>query len=292
MISSSIEDTMDVLTRWGLPPLQPGKPADAELLATREQVIGLEAIQIGDPAVSLSQRQIGAIRCLVATPAAVSGTMIYFHGGGYRVGRPELSAGWASRIAARTGLEVVLPAYALAPEHPYPAALASAAEVYDSLLGQPRLIVAGESAGGGLAAALALAAATSGKRRPDALILLSPWLDLSASGESFVSAAATDTMFSRQAALDAAEGYRADATIPSVLDADAGLFPPAWLCASAHEVLRDDAVAFAGLLARAGGRVELTVAPDLPHVWPIFQPDSSETARTLASIAAFADTIG
>lgn len=291
MTFSSSDNCVDVLTSWGLPPLQPGVPADVELLATREQVDGLEAIQIADPTAGVSERQIGSVRCLVVTPSVASGTLIYFHGGGYRLGRPELSAGWASRIAARSGLEVVLPAYPLAPEHPYPAALTSAAQVYDAMLDRSRLFVGGESAGGGLAASLMVAAAVSGRRRATALILLSPWLDLSASGDSYMSAAATDTMFSRQAALEAAKSYSAGATILSPLDADAGLFPPTWLCASAHEVLRDDALAFTHLLAGAGQRVDLTVRPDLPHVWPILQPDSKETAQTLESIATFTDSI-
>ncbi|MFT4057026.1 MAG: alpha/beta hydrolase [Novosphingobium sp.] len=288
MTSTSIDSPGE---NWTLPERREGHPADAELQARRAQLVGLEAIQQFDSTARVEACTIASVRCLKVTPPCPEGTLLYFHGGGFRMGRPELCAGLASRIAARTNLRVVLPDYALAPEHPFPAALLDGAGVYDALQAEPRLLLGGDSAGGGLAASLVLAAHAAGRRRPDGLLLLSPWLDLANRTESFVSQAANDAMFSRQSADEAACAYLAgtgaEHQLASPWRGSMQHFPPAWICASANEVLRDDAVSFAKALADAGQRVDLTVLPSQDHVWPVLHPSGHATEHVLAAITLF-----
>ena len=111
-------------------------------------------------------------------------TVVHFHGGGYCVGSARTARSWAAHLSAQAGCRVVLPEYRLAPEHPYPAALEDARAVHDrcparSARSKPgSLVVSGDSAGGGLALALALSMRDEGQELPAGCILLSPWLDL------------------------------------------------------------------------------------------------------------------
>src|SRR5690242_16144265 len=103
-------------------------------------------------------------------------TVVHFHGGGYCIGSARVIRGWAAHLSAQAGCRVVLPGYRLAPEHPYPAGLQDARAVMAALEGP--VVLSGDSAGGGLALALALSMRDEGKALPAGCILLSPWLDL------------------------------------------------------------------------------------------------------------------
>ena len=130
--------------------------------------------------------------------------MLYLHGGGYRMGAPEPWAAYADSLRAATGCTIVVPDYRLAPEHPFPAALHDAAAIYAKLSADAPMIIAGDSAGAGLAAGLALAAHRAKARAPQALVLISPMLDLRAGDETYDSRAETDRFFSRANMLDCA----------------------------------------------------------------------------------------
>jgi monoterpene epsilon-lactone hydrolase len=281
-----------------LPPLRPGIAADASLLEMREGFRAFGATQLVDADARVVDAVIGGIACVVVERPDARATMLYMHGGGFRVGEPATYIGLASRLAMRAGLRIVLVGYRLAPEHPYPAALhdvfsvhrALAAQKDDEIAPNPPLL-GGDSAGGGLAAALALVARDAGIPSPGAL-LLSPWLDLTAQGASFDACAESDAMFSREVALACADHYLAGQdpiqAYASPLHAQslAG-FPPIWVTVSGSEVLRQDTVEFAGRLAREGGTVTMSVRPNLPHVWPVILPASAVTTDTLAEMAAF-----
>lgn len=282
---------------WCLPPLREGVPASNKLRDRRSKIVALEQIQIMDPSAELRWTDFDGIRCLSVVPPRPSGLLLYFHGGGFRMGRPQQVAGLASRIATRSGFQLVIPEYGLAPERPYPHALHDSARVFDALPDGMPLVVGGDSAGGNLAAALVVAAALSEKRPVSGLVMLSPWLDLMANAHSFTSAASSDTMFSQQAAVEAAQIYLGDTTrddpLASPLFADAGLFPPSWLCASASEVLLDDSLKFANRLAGAGQQVDLHIMPAQKHVWPVMAPDHPDTEYVIGSIAQFlTDKVG
>lgn len=278
---------------WLLPPLRDGATANAIVMETREAMRGLAALQIVDPGAHVSRAVIGGVDCVVAGVPGAQATLLYMHGGGFRLGEATTWTGLASRLAVAAGLRVVVPDYRLAPEHPFPAALHDIAAVYRALAGEhggPPLL-GGDSAGGGLACSLALAARDAGVPSPG-VILLSPWLDLSVTAESYASCAHSDQMFSRAAATEAAAQYLAgqDALTPlaSPLHAPSlADFPPVWITVAGGEVLRDDTLAFANRLAREGGTVTLSVRPALPHVWPVMLPAAPETADSIAEIATF-----
>lgn len=127
---------------------------------------------------------------------------------------------------------------------------------------------------------------------PPAVLLLSPWLDLSARVDSFETCAESDMMFSREAAIACADHYLAGQdpmqgyASPLHMQSLVG-FPPLWVTVSGSEVLRDDTVEFAARLAREGGTVAMSVRADQPHVWPVVLPEAAVTTDTIAEMAAF-----
>ncbi|MCV3768860.1 alpha/beta hydrolase [Rhizobium sp. TRM95796] len=285
-----------------LPSLRPGIAADATLLEMREAFQAFGATQLIDPDARVTEAVIGEIACVIVEPPHARATMLYMHGGGFRVGEPATYIGLASRLAMRAGLRIVLAGYRLAPEHPYPAALHDVFSVYRTLAAQTgdeitsnAPLLGGDSAGGGLAAALALLACDMGIPSTG-ILLLSPWLDLTARGASFEACADSDEMFSREVALACADHYLAGQdpmqgyASPLHAQSLAG-FPPLWVTVSGSEVLREDTVEFAGRLAREGGTVTMSVRPGLPHVWPVVLPDSYVTNDTIAEMADFVRNI-
>jgi monoterpene epsilon-lactone hydrolase len=188
---------------------------------------------------------------------------------------------------------VFLVDYRLAPEHPFPAAIRDCAAAVASLLQKRagRVVLAGDSAGGGLAAAVTSAFVRAGRGTPDGLICLSGWLDLTVTAQSYETNAQSDRYFSRAAAQDAAasylQGWRADDPLASPIFAEPEAFPPTLLVASTSEVLLDDAITFAARLARADVPVRTVFCPGLPHAWPAIDADSAATTRVLMEISAF-----
>ncbi|MFJ9176158.1 alpha/beta hydrolase fold domain-containing protein [Streptomyces sp. NPDC102360] len=246
------------------------------------------------PGVDIRDMRYGDVPGVVCTPSQPRGTVLYFHGGGYRMGSMALSTAFAARLAIATGARVVAADYRLAPEHPFPAAPHDAAQVYERLLagsGVPPVVL-GDSAGGGLGAALAVACARSGVPVPSGLVLLSAWLDLRCTAGSYRSRAATDQLFSHEAARQAADqylqGHPADDPLASPLLGDLSGFPPTLLCASTDEILLDDSVAFASALARAGVPTSASYVPGVPHAWPSVFLDLPASARALDVITRFA----
>lgn len=229
----------------------------------------------------------GSLVCEVPTPTM---TVLYLHGGGYRFGSAALAVPFASRVAAAAGVRVVCAEYRLAPEHPFPAALHDCARVYEHL-NDGSIVVLGDSAGGGLGAALSLAARQAQVPLPRAQILLSPWVDLECATATYESRADSDEVFSRSAALDAAamycQGHDRRDPLVSPLFADLTGLPPTLLLAAGDEVLLGDSLALAERLALAGAPVQLIVEPGLQHVWPILWPELPQSEQALSVIAAF-----
>lgn len=279
-----------------LPPLRPGQPAAADLLARRARMPTAWTPDMLEPATSAHDETIGGVACLVCKPDEGSdGAVLYFHGGGYRMGSPAAWAGFGSRLAAETGCKVVIPDYRLAPENPFPAGLHDALAVHLALTesdGAPP-IAGGDSAGGGLACALAQACRLTEAPMPTALILLSPLVDLTVTNPTYDSRP-TDLFFPKASALEAAahylQGHDATDLLASPALGDLQGFPRSLILASADECLIGDALALQAGLTEARIAVETHIVPGMTHAWPVITPTLPETRAALAAIGQFART--
>jgi acetyl esterase/lipase len=277
---------------WTLPEQRPGHEAPPDLVERRALTAGGFGPQVIADGVSAEEAEIGGVPCVVCSPASPARSLVYFHGGGYRLGS---AVGWStfgSSVASASNTRVVLVDYALAPEHPFPAALRDAIAVYDAVVADGGTVYAGgDSAGGGLAAALTVACLQRGVPVPTGLVLISPWVDLTQTAGTYESRAQTDVMFGKESADDASalllQGHDARDPLASPQFADVTGFPPTQIFAGGQETLLDDSLEFAARVARAGGAVELVVAPDEQHVYPTLAPDGDAGRAALAAIARF-----
>jgi epsilon-lactone hydrolase len=284
------------MTNWKLPAERTSaSPTPDDLVARREGAAAMLGGALTE-GVRVVAADLGGVGCVVCEPAAPHANIVWFHGGGYRLGSADGSKVFASRLAAITSARVVMVDYRLAPEHPYPAAVVDASRVYDAVLADVAwnavpTFVAGDSAGGGLALALAVAARDAGAPVPAGLVLLSPWADLRNGAESYRTNAATDQLFSYESATEAAamylQGHTADDPYVSPVLGDPAGLPPALVIASTDESLRDDSLAVTALLAGARIAVQLELVPGTPHVWPTIFADHPATLPALEDIATF-----
>jgi acetyl esterase/lipase len=222
--------------------------------------------------------------------------MLYLHGGGYIACSPETHRPLVSSLVRRLGGEAYVPAYRLAPEHPHPAALDDARAAYRFLVAEQgvdpaRLIVAGDSAGGGLALALLMTLRDASDPLPAALVMFSPWTDLAATGASLNENSERCAMFAGITIRRASQFYvgTGDPMHPMVspLFGDFRGLPPMLLHASADEVLRDDTLRVATRATAAGVEVRLRLWRHVPHVWQFFAAVLPEARESLAETTAF-----
>lgn len=223
------------------------------------------------------------------------GVIVYLHGGAYTMGSAAAAAGLASELARRAQSRAISIDYRLAPEHPYPAGLEDALAVYRGLLasGIPasQLVVAGESAGGGLAVALLAALADRGLPQPSSAVLVSPWVDLTLSGPSIAGKAAVDPSLTpaglrRRAADYIACADPADQLLSPVFAELRGL-APLLIQVGSHEILLDDAVRLAARAAADDVGVTLEVTPGVPHVFQAFAAMLEEGDAALDRAGSF-----
>lgn len=233
---------------------------------------------------------------IVAPGADRRRAVIYLHGGGYRVGSIVSHRGLMARISAASGAAVLGVEYRLAPEHLFPAPLADALASYEralSLVEDPGgLALAGDSAGGGLALSLLVALRDAGRPLPSAAFLISPWTDLAATGESYVTRADSDPIHQRPMILAAARGYLgpdADPLDPraSPLYAELAGLPPLLIQVGDRETGLDDSTRLAERARAAGVPVELEVCDGMIHVFQLFAEELPEARRAIAQAGAF-----
>lgn len=230
----------------------------------------------------------------VESPNPTDAVLLYLHGGGYfgcsaKTHRPITV--WF----AQHGLRVFAPDYRLAPENPFPAAVDDAVAVYRGLLAEghspQRLVVAGDSAGGGLSLSLMLALRTAGTPLPAAAALFSPWTDLAATGESIRTNAARCAMFNGADIGPSARHYLGNADprnpLASPLYADLSGLPPLLIHVGADECLRDDSIRVAEKARAAGVLVELKVWPVVPHAWQLAVQILPEARHSLRETTDF-----
>ena len=220
--------------------------------------------------------------------------LLYLHGGGYFACSPETHRAITAYYAIH-GFRVFAPNYRLAPENPFPAAVDDAVAVYRGLLAEghspQRLVVAGESAGGGLSLSLMLVLRAEGTPLPAATALFSPWTDLAATGESVRTNARRCAMFDGKAAGPTARLYLG-ATDPrnslaSPLYADLSGLPPLLIHVGADETLRDDSTRLAEKARAAGVTVESKVWPVVPHAWQLVPHLIPEARQSLHESVEF-----
>lgn len=286
------------MTGFVLPPEREGRPAPNDLAARRAGMTAafastLAALPRAPIVDEIAGRQVLRFR----PEGPVRGYLVHFHGGGFRLGAPEQQADYHIALAGACDVEVIAPRYRLAPEHPFPASLADALAVVTALraeIGDAPLIVAGDSAGGALASGVTLVAAQAGSVI-DGVVLHSSWLDLTVTAEAFIANAASDPIFSFDAASAAADGYLQghDPRHPlaSPLFADITAFPSTLITVGTGEVLSDDSLRFHARLQQAGLAAELLAIDGMEHCAVTRSPEMTGAAETFARTAAFVEAI-
>lgn len=210
--------------------------------------------------------------------------ILHCHGGGYSTGSSLYARTLTSKLAEATAMDVLCFDYRLAPEHPYPAALEDAVKVWDYLMlqgyGAKDVVVTGDSAGGNLALALCLILKREKRMLPGGLVLMSPWTDLTSSGESFESKAAIDPVLDadyidRMVAAYAPEQDLKDPLI-SPLFGDFQGFPPTYIQTGECEILLSDSLRLKQAFQDAAVPVQMDIYPGM---WHVFQMSPAKAAR-------------
>jgi epsilon-lactone hydrolase len=230
--------------------------------------------------VLVSEVSAGGVRAhwLAAPGADPDRVLLFLHGGGYQLGSLRSDGELAARLGRASRMRVLFPEYRLAPEHPFPAAIDDVRAVWrwlrtDQQLSARSMAVAGDSAGGGLAVALLVAARDAGDALPAAAVLMSPTVDLTSSGASMTDRADEDPISTpallRQLASDYLAGADPETPLASPLFASLSGLPPLLVQVGTADLLLSDSERLAGAAAEAGVDVLLEVGEGLPHVYQL-----------------------
>ena len=220
--------------------------------------------------------------------------VLYCHGGGYTCGQLGYARILATKLAIATGCDVLSFEYRLAPENPFPAAIEDALAAWDHLLymgyGARNILLGGDSAGGNLALELALKIKEQGRRQPRAMVLMSPWTDMSCSGPSYTENADIDPMITPcyiEASRLAYVGHEDDWARPcySPLMADLRGLSPTLIQVGTNEILRSDSELLQKKMQEQGGYATLEVYEDCWHVFQ--QMPIRRAAAAMESVGRF-----
>lgn len=258
-------------------------------------------------AVTQEDVSVGEMECTMITPKDVltDGIVLYLHGGGFVAGNRDYASGFGTVLAAKCGIRVFCAAYRLAPEHVFPAAVDDALEAYGYLIrlgyAPSRIMLCGESAGGGLCYSLCLRLREKGWTMPACILGISPWVDLTMSGASYEKNRTADPSMVRERLTYFADCYTYGATtsgkhlypktnpdknedtaikrepLRSPLFADLSKMPPSLLFAGEDEIMLDDTLALAEQLKDADSECETVIAPDLWHGYLLYNLKERES---------------
>lgn len=226
--------------------------------------------------------------------------ILYLHGGSWMSGSPAGYRPLAARISRATGCAVFVPDYRLAPEHPFPAGLEDCVSAWqwlsrhgpEAASAAQKLVMAGDSAGGNLALAAALKLKTDGERLPDAVVALSPAVDLTWRGPSLATHAGVDPVLRPDRLHLVSEAYvqgaeRMDHPYVSPLFGDFDGLSRVLIQVGDREVLLDDAKRVSERMKEQGVDVELQVYEGMPHVFQLFAPTVGAATDAIERIGAF-----
>ncbi len=267
-MSTEQRETLDaILRRSAFPP-------SSDVHEQRRQLRELLSAQPLPADVTVTKAALGGVPVAEITVDGVEPrhVVLYFHGGVYVMGDAFLAADLASQVGRRTAARVLSVDYRLGPEHPYPAAVDDALAAYQALLDNGTapsdIVLAGESAGGGLAVATLVSARDHGLPQPAAAYLMSPYADLTLAGTTMQTKREADPLLSPDALQARVPDYTAgqDAALGliSPIFADLSGLPPLIIQGGTHEVLLDDAVRLARQAATADVEVTLDITPGCP----------------------------
>ncbi|BFM14531.1 alpha/beta hydrolase [Maricurvus nonylphenolicus] len=247
--------------------------------------------------VDITQFRAYGVPGLKFTPegGATDKALLYMHGGGYVIGSAASHRHFVARLAVDAGITAWSIDYRLAPEWAYPAPVEDAVAAYRYLLEQgftaDNIVVSGDSAGGGLAAALLVALKHEGLPQPAGAMLLSPWTDLTQSGESYETRAEIDPLVKKvdldEMAATYVQGGDLTADTASPLFADLSDLAPLYIQVGDAETMLSDSLRFAEKAKAAGVEVKLDQYPDMIHIWPYFWPLLSEAREACDKLSAF-----
>jgi acetyl esterase/lipase len=247
--------------------------------------------------VSLLTTKLGDVEALESTtPQSFSTrTVLYLHGGAFAFGSVAGYSALSSTLATLAGARGLSINYRLAPEDPFPSAIADAVAAYRALLDKGvspgEIAIAGDSAGGGLAIAMLISSRDSGLPMPAAAVLLSPWADLALEGESMQTKALEDPSLTERGLRARAEDYLggADPRTPlaSPIHADLTGLPPLLIQVGSAEILLSDATRLAGRAGANGVHTRLEVWPNMIHVFQMYDFMLDEGRAALKAAGQF-----
>lgn len=221
--------------------------------------------------------------------------LLYLHGGGYAFGSMRTHRVMLAHVSRAAEARVLGLDYRLAPEFPFPAPVEDSLAAYRWLLDQginpKKIVIGGDSAGGGLMVAALVALKYRGEPMPAAGVGISSWTDMEATGQSYVTNAELDPSVNRDRILSIAKIYMADkdpsAPLASPIHADLTGLPPLLLQVGSIETLLDDTRELAKRAKAAGVQVEVDVWDDMPHVWHHYAPILPEARQAIGRIGEF-----
>ena len=247
--------------------------------------------------VVVEQTRIGEIPAEWLRPRGLKARRIvlYLHGGAYTMGSCATHRALASRIAVAAQAHVLVPALRLAPENPFPAALQDALSCYRWIVERENspegTIIAGDSSGGGLAAAFLVLARDEGVSLPAGIVCLSPWADLEMTGASVASRGEVDPICSLDESRYHAELYATGvdprASLVSPIHADLSGLPPMLVQVGEREILLDDSIRLGERARKDGVDVKVEVWEGMWHVWQLFAWYIPEGRRAIRNLGAF-----
>ena len=232
---------------------------------------------------------------IIAPESQENQVILYLHGGGYLFGSARTHRVMLAHMARAAKARVLALDYRLAPEIPFPAPVEDSVSAYRWLLAEgisaKKMVIGGDSAGGGLAVAALVALRAVGEPMPAAGVCISAWTDMESTGQSHTTNAESDPSVSKERLLKIAkvylDGKEPTAPLASPIHADLTGLPPLLLQVGSIEVLLDDSTLLKSRAKAAGVSVEMEVWDDMPHVWHHYAPILPEARKAIGRIGEF-----